>query len=299
MSFILSLIAAGFYSVSSALLTRTLQKHKIPVAEKRLTPLANEVPVNDAAIALERKQQQVAVQHNAQSRRLTLIFASIGVVIHGWIVIHQTGLPNDLSLPLLTSVSATTLTIVLLHIALCLRQPADYLGLAVYPTAAVALLVTQASTGGTPIHGHAIQIHILISLVSYSVLALAAGQAVLVSIQRHYLSSHKPGGFVRMLPPLDTTERLLFSLLSVGFVLLSLALISGFIFLEDMFTQRLVHKTVLSCVGWAIFGILLFGRWRFGWRGKKAVHWTLAGYVVLVVAYFGTKTVIEQWLSAI
>ena len=299
MSFILSLIAAGFYSVSSALLTRTLKRHSVPANDPRPTPMAMEIPVNDAAIAMERQQQQAVLEQNTQIRRLTLIFASVGVVIHGWIVIHQTGLPHDLSLPLLTSVSATTLTIVLLQIALCLRQPADYLGLAVYPTAAVALLVTQASTGGTPIHGHAIQIHILISLVSYSVLALAAGQAVLVSIQRHFLRTHKPGGFLRVLPPLDTTERLLFSLLTAGFVLLSLALLSGFIFLESMFDQRLVHKTVLSCVGWAIFGILLFGRWRFGWRGKKAVYWTLAGYVVLVVAYFGTKTVIEQWLSAI
>ena len=194
---------------------------------------------------------------------------------------------------MLTSVTATTLTIVLLHIVLCLRQPADYLGLAVYPLAAISLIVSQVSGGDTLIDGQNVQIHVLLSLVSYGVLALAAAQAVLVSMQRHYLSIHKPRGFVRSLPPLDTTEHLLFTLLWLGFSLLSLALLSGFIFLENMFSQRLVHKTILSCIGWGIFGILLYGRWQFGWRGKKAVHWTLAGFGVLILAYFGTKTVIE------
>lgn len=229
--------------------------------------------------------------------RMTLLFATIAVLFHGWVVIHQTGLPHELSLPLFTSFSATTLTIVLLHIGLCLRQPADYLGLAVYPGAAISLLVSQASGGGTPITGDAIQIHVLLSLVAYGILSLGAAQAVLVAIQRHYLSIHKPGGFIRALPPLDITEKLLFTLLAIGFVLLSLALASGFAFLDNMFDQRMVHKTVLSCVGWSIFGILLYGRWQFGWRGKKAVHWTLGGFGILVLAYFGTKVVVEVMLS--
>lgn len=228
---------------------------------------------------------------------MTLVFATIAVIFHGWVVIHQTGLPHGLSLPLFTSFSATTLTIVLLHIVLCLRQPADYLGLAVYPGAAISLLVSHASGGGTPIVGDAIQIHVLLSLVSYGVLSLAAAQAVLVAIQRHYLSVHKPGGFIRALPALDVTEKLLFTLLTAGFILLSMALISGFAYLDNMFDQRMVHKTVLSCVGWSIFGILLFGRWQFGWRGKKAVHWTLGGFVILVLAYFGTKVVVEIMLG--
>ena len=98
---------------------------------------------------------------------------------------------------------------------------------------------------------------------------------------------------MRALPPLDTTEELLFTLLAAGFCLLSLSLMSGFFFLENMFYQHLAHKTVLSCIAWAIFGVLLFGRWRFGWRGKTVVHWTLAGFVLLILAYFGSKLVLE------
>ena len=278
MSFILSLIAAALYSVSSALLSRTLSK-----------PWQTSQSRSDYATDTRRGL-------STDYRRLTLIVAVAAVVIHGWIMINQTGLPHTLSLPLFTSIATTMLTIVLLHIVLCLRQPADYLGLAVYPSAAVSLIASQVSGGGTNIVGDAVQIHVLLSLVAYGILSLAATQAVLVAIQRHYLSNHKPGGFIRSLPPLDTTEHLLFTLLLAGFLLLSLALASGFFYLEDMFGQRLVHKTILSCLAWAVFGILLFGRWKFGWRGKKAVHWALGGFVMLVLAYFGTKFVIEVLL---
>lgn len=287
MSLVISLIAAAFYSVSSAMLSRTLQNRRLPVESVAGEDNADGNLLSSASNALH------TPEYTARIRRLTLLFASCAVILHGWIVIHQTGLPYGLSLPLFTSFSVTTLTIVLLHIALCLRQPADYLGLAVYPGAAISLIVSHSSGGGTPIVGDAIQIHVLLSLVAYAILSLAAAQAILVSIQRHYLSIHKPGGFLRSLPPLDTTERLLFTLLAVGFIMLSLALASGFLFLDNMFDQRLVHKTVLSCVGWGIFGILLYGRWQFGWRGKKAVHWTLGGFVVLFLAYFGTKVIIE------
>lgn len=282
-SFILSLVAAAFYSVSSAILSRALGLPKHQLEPQSTT----------------RSLQHLDAPADRLSRyRKTILgFATAALVIHGWVVIHQTGLPYSLTLPIFTSISATTLTIVLLHIFLCLKQPADYLGIAIYPIAGVSLIASQASGGGTEIISDAVEIHVFLSLLAYAVLALAATQAVLVSIQRHFLSRHKPGGFIRALPPLDTTEQLLFTLLAIGFVLLSLSLASGFFYLEDMFSQRLVHKTVLSCLGWGIFGFLIFGRWRFGWRGKKVVHWTIGGFAVLVLAYFGTKIVVEILLS--
>ena len=81
--------------------------------------------------------------------------------------------------------------------------------------------------------------------------------------------------------------------IGVGFILLSVSLITGFIYLEDMFAQHLVHKTVLSIVAWIAFAVLLWGRYRFGWRGRKAIRWTLVGFAVLMLAYFGSKAVIE------
>jgi len=296
-SFLLSLIAAVLYSVSSALLVRALGNANPakawPQTQTRKTRNAD---LSSDGAAADKTLQQWAATGNKQ-RRITFALALLAVIIHALVVIDQTGLPDGLSLPLLTSIAATSLTIALLHIVLCLKQPADYLGIAVYPLAAASLLAAQASGGGKEIAGDAVQIHVFLSFLSYAVLALAAAQAVLVAIQRRFLSRHRPGGFMRSLPPLDRTEQLLFTLLRSGFLLLSLSLASGFFYLEDMFAQHLVHKTVLSCVGWSIFGVLLFGRWKFGWRGKKAVHWTLVGFAMLILAYFGTKLVLEILLN--
>ena len=88
-------------------------------------------------------------------------------------------------------------------------------------------------------------------------------------------------------------ESLLFGFLWAGWVVLSLSLISGWFFVEDMFAQHLVHKTVLSCIAWVVFGILLWGRNRLGWRGHRAIRWTLLGFILLMLAYFGSKLVRE------
>ncbi len=88
-------------------------------------------------------------------------------------------------------------------------------------------------------------------------------------------------------------EQFLFQLITAGVILLTLSLMTGFLYVEDLFAQHLVHKTVLSLAAWLVFSILLWGRWRFGWRGRKAIRWTMAGFAVLLLAYLGTKFVIE------
>jgi ABC-type uncharacterized transport system permease subunit len=115
----------------------------------------------------------------------------------------------------------------------------------------------------------------------------------LLAYQDHAIRSHHPGGMIRFLPPLHEMETLLFQFLSFGFVGLSASLITGFIFLEDIFAQHLVHKTVLSIIAWFILGILLIGRFQFGWRGKTAIRWSLSAFALLMLAYFGSKLVLE------
>jgi ABC-type uncharacterized transport system permease subunit len=92
-------------------------------------------------------------------------------------------------------------------------------------------------------------------------------------------------------------EKVMFRLIGGGFVLLTLALLTGFIFVTNLFTQHLVHKTVLSLIAWVIFGVLLIGRTRYGWRGRPAVRWTLWGFGFLLLAYFGSKFVLEYLLG--
>jgi ABC-type uncharacterized transport system permease subunit len=101
------------------------------------------------------------------------------------------------------------------------------------------------------------------------------------------------------MPPLQTMEALLFQIIAVGELLLSVALLSGFVYLEDIFAQHLMHKTVLSIFAWLVFAVLLWGRWRLGWRGKLAIRWTLAGFVALMLAYFGSKFVLELVLQRV
>jgi ABC-type uncharacterized transport system permease subunit len=112
------------------------------------------------------------------------------------------------------------------------------------------------------------------------------------------LRSRQPGGFIRALPPLETMEHLLFRLIGTGYALLSLSLLSAVPYTQDVVAQHLIHKTTLSVAAWVVFAILLWGRWRFGWRGRTAIRWTLSGFVVLMLAYFGSKLVRELILGA-
>jgi ABC-type uncharacterized transport system permease subunit len=120
---------------------------------------------------------------------------------------------------------------------------------------------------------------------------------VTLAAQDRLLHGHRPNRVVQALPPLQTMEHLLFILILLGFFILSLSLLSGLLFVDDLMAQHLAHKTVLSITAWAMFGVLLWGRWRRGWRGRKAIRWTLASYALLILAYFGSKLVLEQILS--
>ena len=140
-------------------------------------------------------------------------------------------------------------------------------------------------------------VHILVSLLAYSILMLASFQALLLAVQNHHLHSRHHGrqsnNLIRTLPSLEDMEHFLFRLLALGVILLSLSLLSGFYFLDNLFGSQVAHKTILSIISWVIFSFLLFGRWKYGWRGKIAVRWTLTGFVVLALAFFGSKFIQE------
>ena len=112
------------------------------------------------------------------------------------------------------------------------------------------------------------------------------------------LRRHAPGGVLRALPPLGDMERLLFQLLGLGFSALTLALLSGMLFLGDLFAPHLLEKTALSIAAWLVIGTLLIGRRRAGWRAQTAVRWTLTGFGLLALGYLGSKFVLEFLLRA-
>jgi len=243
------------------------------------------------------RQLPIGTTNMFEGKRPALMLAAIAVALHSIIAAQTSGLPDALSLPFFTALSVTMLAIVVIQLIMCIKKPADYLGLVIYPIAAISILSSVLMQVPAEPLAQSLQLHILLSITAYAVLALGAAQAALVAMQRRYLNKRQPSGFIRALPPLTSTESLLFSLLAVGFALLTLSLVSGFAFLEDMFAQQIAHKTVLACLAWAIFAVLLFGRWRFGWRGQRVVRWTLGGFATLLVAYFGSKLVLELILQ--
>ncbi|MEQ1439554.1 cytochrome c biogenesis protein CcsA [Fontimonas sp. SYSU GA230001] len=184
--------------------------------------------------------------------------------------------------------------------ALCFREPLRALGTVVYPLAGVAAVLAShwpTPASDIPIADWKARSHILLSLFSAGLLTLAAVHAGLLAVQDRLLHSRRMTPLARSLPPVQTMERLLFQLIGIGFFLLSLTLLSGIWFIRDWMAQHLAHKTILSIAAWIIFGVLLWGRVRFGWRGRTAIRWTLAGYTTLVLAYFGSKLILEQILG--
>jgi ABC-type uncharacterized transport system permease subunit len=133
----------------------------------------------------------------------------------------------------------------------------------------------------------------VISLISYSILCLSAAQSLILKIQEKRLQANQPIGLIAELPSLDAMDKLLFKLLALGIIFLSASLLSGFIFLDDIFAQNLAHKTILSILAWIIFVFLIYARKIYGWRGSKAANINLIGFFILFLSYFGTKTVLE------
>ncbi|MGQ9658699.1 MAG: cytochrome C assembly family protein [Thermochromatium sp.] len=229
-------------------------------------------------------------------RALAINIGFVGLVLHSWLLWDGIFSHGGINLGFYHALSLTSWTVIALLLISSLTKPVDNLGLILLPAAGLSVLLEahMADVGFMRESASmALKIHVLLSMLAYSLLTLAAVQSMLLAVQDYHLRHRHPTGFVRTLPPLQTMESLLFEMISAGFVLLTLSLLSGFAFLEDMFAQHLVHKTVLSVLAWLVFGGLLVGRFRKGWRGRTAIVWTLGGFVILILAYFGSKAVLQ------
>lgn len=234
------------------------------------------------------------VSGGTKPRKTTILIpGSLTILLHGYLLYIHLYTPNGLDLSFFTVFSLVAWVIATLIMLVAWREPVENLAIGVLPIAAIAVLLrltsnqvhhlsTALSTG--------LEIHIITSIISYSLLSIAALQAILLYIQNAYLHNKHPAGFIRALPPLETMEKLLFRMIGTGFVVLCVSLATGLFYIEDLISQ---HKTVLSLGAWILFAVLLYGRWRFGWRGRTAIRWTLTGFALLLLAYFGSKFVLE------
>lgn len=231
----------------------------------------------------------------APPRWKPLALALVAMLLHAVVLNHLIYQPSGLNLAFFVAFSLISWLVSVQILLSCIFRKIESLGIVVFPITGLATMLALADfTDPLIISGsNALQGHIMISIIAYSLITLGAVQACVLAYQDYAIRSHNPGGMIRFLPPLHDMETLLFQFLSFGFIVLSASLISGFVFLEDIFAQHLVHKTVLSIVAWIALVILLIGRFQFGWRGKIAIRWSLSAFALLMLAYFGSKLVLE------
>ena len=226
-----------------------------------------------------------------------LAFAAI--FAHTDAIVHLMRADGAFSIGLLEALSLLGWTLAMLACLMSIERQNRVLGAILLESAAFG----AACTGSGPtfpeenVSGWALTAHILLSMGAAALLFAAAVTALLLVFLDKRLRMRRLAALPSVLPPLDALEKVMFRLIGTGFVFLTLALVTGFVFVTNLFEQHLIHKTVLSLVAWVIFGTLLVGRIRYGWRGRSAVRWTLSGFAVLVLAYFGSKFVLETLLG--
>ena len=234
-------------------------------------------------------------------RGAALSIGLLGTLLHAWNLYLLIVQPAGLNLGLLNIVSLIGWVITAVILLFALRHRVLNLAIPLLPIGVMSSLTGMLPGKNMPVlvdHPSSMLVsHILLSIASYSLLSISAVLALVLSFQERRLRQRHPGGVLRILPPLEITERLLFQLIILGFAGLTLALFSGLFFVENLFAQHLVHKTTLSLLAWLLFGILLWCRFQFGWRGRIAIRWTLSAFAFLVLAYFGSRIVLELFLG--
>ncbi|MEP6899389.1 MAG: cytochrome c biogenesis protein CcsA [Rhodanobacter sp.] len=225
--------------------------------------------------------------------QLALSVAGIAVLMHAGILLgmHR----GALDLHFFAALSLVAFVVSTLTLLVNLSRPVAALGVIVFPLTALLILIDSFLAPPTlPLSmDWQIKLHVTVALIAFSVLSIATVLAILLAVQERALRHRQFGPWLRALPPLTLTETLLFRLIAAGFLLLTLTLLTGALFVDNLFSQHLAHKTILSIVAWLVFGILLYGRWRHGWRGQRAVNLTLIGMAILMLAFFGSKFVLE------
>lgn len=226
----------------------------------------------------------------------------MAVLFHAWLVSRNIASPEGLDLSLDNALSVVAGLVAALAWLSGLLRTLPAIGSVVLPIAAIASLLPVLIT-----HPHRFPyalepwaaLHVAVALVAYALFIVAALAALVLMGLEKRLRRHPTDPRTDAMPPLLTLERFLFRLVGTGFVLLTLTVVSGVFFSEELFGKPLTftHKSVFSVLGWLTFGALLWGRWRYGWRGRIALRWILVGTGFLFLAYFGSKFVLEVLLG--
>jgi len=224
------------------------------------------------------------------------------IAIHAGLITSAVFTGDGVNLSLANALSAVAALIALLSWLGTLTHALPGVAAVAFPVAAIGVLLPALFPSLhrlTFVSGPWAALHIAVALLAYTLLMVAALQALVLMALEKRLHRGLPDPGPDSLPPLLTLERSLFRLVTAGYALLTLTVMSGALFSEQIFGKPLTfnHKTVFSLLSWMVFGGLLYGRHRYGWRGRTALKWILAGSALLLLAYFGSKFVLEVVLG--
>ena len=251
------------------------------------------------AISTYQHRSQLQSAQGRGGRIAAVAIACVGVLVHTLALLQERQIAPGAALSLSDTLALVGLTIAITAILMSMRpgkrgMAAVLLGLAALLEAAFSEGARQFSIGRP---GWELAFHVAMATTAFAFLTIGMSLAIAQVVVDRRLRSRQPLGWLRILTPLESLESGCFQSILAGFIVLTLALVSGAFFVQDLFAQHLVHKVVLALVAWVVFGVLLLGRLRFGWRGRKALRWTFAGYTLLGLSYFGSKLILEHVLG--
>lgn len=242
-------------------------------------------------LRLERREEKLP--------RAILIPAVAALFLHG-LVIFDSSATVEGNFGFYRVASLTFWLMGVLSLLILAIRPLQTLLMAIFPLAAIAILVatltpeTARPMTDTP---RGLLLHISTSIIGYALLGLATLQGLLVLQQSRLLRQHKTRGLIRLLPPLDRTEQVMHELIAMGTLVMAVSIVAGFYYVDDLFAQHLIHKTVLTIIAWVLFAVVSVRHIRYGWRVNTAVMLCCSGFALLTIGFYGSKLVLELVLT--
>ncbi len=237
------------------------------------------------------------INYHKNYRNLIILSA---ILLHSWAILPAILLDSGILFGIANSISASSLLIAILLFINGYIYRVHVLDFIIYPLIAVFILISLTLINDKiNAISYQLALHIILSISAYAIFTICVVQSIIVSYQDKHLHNKKSSNFLTKLPPLQKMEGLLYSYLLIGTIVLSLALISGFVFLDNIFAQHLVHKTTFAIISWIIFTTITIMQTIFGLRGKKLIIALQSGFVLLVLSYFGSKFILEEILHRV
>ena len=139
----------------------------------------------------------------------------------------------------------------------------------------------------------AIDLHILLSILAYSLLFVSSLVAINLGWQIKHMKQHVFDSQSMTINSLLRNEEKLFKLIFLGWLFLSCALVTGVIFVQGFLSDGMGHKIIFSLVAWVLFAVLIVGRITKGWRGKTAIKLNLIAMSLLMLGFLGSYVVLD------